>query len=449
MIDSGVRNEAAEGEHNSSMSVMAAYTGSLDAVCYQEQDYWMDFGVYYTTNDPNVQFRWLEYNVQTQQWKVIQNWSSSNWVSWKTNYGDYWLQCEMKTSDGQVRYKTVTHKYYAGRTRIKEVCIEPTAEGDGTYRLGATSMLSSGVKFSVLIYDTNAKTWKTLVYRNSYSWTDWVPKTGSYWVRFEVYTPDGRMGEEKTFTRTTREPVRRALLLGETSTNQVPISDVNNMYSLNNQSSFYGTRFNVNTSFANKTKRQILDKIQSVFANTTENDVSYLYFTCHGGLGGTLYLTTSSTATFTPAELRTTIDKYIKGKVVIMIDSCYSGGAINKSVSDSAEHFAEDFIEEFYASKSGELAADRFQVLCASRKDETSLGGSVISLATRFWLRGAGWNYETKTACNLEADVDGDDKVTLKELYQYSYDKVKEHSNNRQHVVCSPANSEFVLYGRY
>ena len=218
---------------------------------------------------------------------------------------------------------------------------------------------------------------------------------------------------------------------------------------LNINSTYYGKPFYSSVKFANKTKAQIISKIQTTFADTVDSDVSYLYFTCHGGDGGKLYLEPNQ-LTFTPLELRNIIDTYIKGKVVIVIDSCHSGGSINKDSTDDLEEFASSFIQVFEdESKSGELQSDRFAVLCSSRNDEPSYGGSTVSVATKYWLEGAGWSVTSGSICSLFADSNGDNKVSLDELYQYSYDKVVKYMDNQQHTVCSPEGSEIVLFGRY
>lgn len=387
--------------------------------------------------------------MSSQTWRLIQNWSSSNWVSWKTSYGDYWLQCEMKTSDNQVKTKTITYSYVAGKTKLTGTNISKKDGGDGTYLLGCVSENTNNVKYSILIYDLATTTWRALVYQNTIQWIDWAPETGDYWVQFEVYTSDGRRGDIRKHAVSAYRPVRRALILGETSTAQVPIGDVDNIFLLNENSTFNGNHFISNTSFANKTKTQIINKIRTTFANTTDNDVSYLYFTCHGGAGGTLLLE-PHTQTFTPAELRSIIDQYIKGTVVIMIDSCHAGGNINKEEGSELDDFNNSFVQAFTdVSKTGELVANRFKVLCSSRKDEVSYGGSVISAATRFWTEGAGWDSINASTCEMLADTNNDGKVTLKELYNYSYDETISYSGDRQHIVCSPENDVFVIYGRY
>lgn len=421
----------------------ASATNEISAIMYNLQSDYIDVGALYTTNDPNPQFRWLEYNLNTKTWRVFDNWRSGNWASWKTSVGDYWLQCEMKTSDGQVAIKTTEFHYTAGNLKITDIYAGATEANDTTMLFGMTSNLSN-VKYSFKIYNVATGKWSALTYLDTKQWIEWAAKTGSYWMQYELYTSDGRMADYKTHVFSSTEPVRRALVMGEVSTSAVPIGDVNNMDSLNKSSKYFGKKFYSSEKFVNKTKSQILNKIQTTFADTTDNDVSYLYFTCHGGDGGTLYLEPHK-MTFTPAELRDVIDTYIKGKVVIMIDSCHAGGSIQKSAD-----FAQAFIQAFEGTeKSGELENSRFAVLCSSRKDESSQGGATISLATKYWTKGAGWDYSSGSSASLLADRNGDNKVTLDELCVYSYVEVAEDTNEQQRILRSSNNGNMVIYGRY
>ena len=426
-----------------------SYTAEITGLTWVMRDTYIDVGAAYTTNDLNVQFRWLEYNLDTEQWRTIAGWNSGNWASWKSNVGDYWLHCEMRTSDGQVVTKTMSFHYTAGNLKITGTYAGFTEAYDTTVLLGMTGSLTSGVKYSFKIYNVDTGVWTSISDKKVNNWVTWGAKTGTYWTHFELYTDDGRLADTKTYAFGSTEPVRRALIMGETSTNQVPIGDVDNMNLLNINSTYYGKPFYSSVKFANKTKAQIISKIQTTFADTVDSDVSYLYFTCHGGDGGKLYLEPNQ-LTFTPLELRNIIDTYIKGKVVIVIDSCHSGGSINKDSTDDLEEFASSFIQVFEdESKSGELQSDRFAVLCSSRNDEPSYGGSTVSVATKYWLEGAGWSVTSGSICSLFADSNGDNKVSLDELYQYSYDKVVKYMDNQQHTVCSPEGSEIVLFGRY
>lgn len=247
---------------------------------------------------------------------------------------------------------------------------------------------------------------------------------------------------------------RRALVLGETSTIEVPIEDVNAMEKV-----FSNQNFSKVVRFPDKTKAEILAKMQELFKSSSESDVNYLYLTCHGGRDGRIYLG-SDGQTFSGWELASILKQY-KGKFVVMLDCCYSGKIIDVGESDkkvaskSEERFDEQaFLAGFstgdLASKNGEMLDSKFLVLCASWKGEKSYSlVGIGSLATRYWAMGTGWDSLQNRMISPMADTNTNGKITLEELYQYSYPLVLEaasSSNKEQHVSVYPKNSQFVLF---
>ena len=247
---------------------------------------------------------------------------------------------------------------------------------------------------------------------------------------------------------------RRALVLGETSTIEVPIEDVNAMEKV-----FSNQNFSEVVRFPDKTKAEIIAKMEELFKSSSESDVNYLYLTCHGGEDGTIAIGSDKTS-FSGWELASILKQY-KGKFVVMLDCCYSGKIIDvgksdeKAVSNSEERFDEQaFLAGFStgdpASKNGEMLDSKFLVLCASCMDEESYSlVGVGSLATRYWAMGTGWDSLQNRMISPMADTNTNGKITLEELYQYSYPLVLEaasSSNKEQHVSVYPENSQFVLF---
>jgi len=247
---------------------------------------------------------------------------------------------------------------------------------------------------------------------------------------------------------------RRALVLGETSTIEVPIEDVNAMEKV-----FSNQNFSEVVRFPDKTKAEIIAKMEELFKSSSESDVNYLYLTCHGGRDGRIYLG-SDGLTFSGWELASLLKQY-KGKFVVMVDCCYSGKIIDvgkpdkKLASKSEERFDEQaFLAGFstgnLASKNGEMLDSKFLVLCASWKGEKSYSlVGIGSLATRYWAMGTGWDSLQNRMIWPMADTNTNGKITLEELYQYSYPLVLEaasSSNKEQHVSVYPENSQFVLF---
>ena len=247
---------------------------------------------------------------------------------------------------------------------------------------------------------------------------------------------------------------RRALVLGETSTSAVPIEDVNAMEKV-----FSNQNFNEVVRFPDKTKAEIIAKMEELFKSSSESDVNYLYLTCHGGEDGTIAIGSDKTS-FSGWELASILKQY-KGKFVVMLDCCYSGTIIDvgkpdkKVASKSEERFDEQaFLAGFstgnLASKNGEMLDSKFLVLCASWKGEKSYSlVGIGSLATRYWAMGTGWDSLQNRMISPMADTNTNGKITLEELYQYSYPLVLEaasSSNKEQHVSVYPENSQFVLF---
>ena len=247
---------------------------------------------------------------------------------------------------------------------------------------------------------------------------------------------------------------RRALVLGETSTRAVPIEDVNTMEKV-----FSNQNFSKVVRFPDKTKSEIIAKMQELFKSSSESDVNYLYLTCHGGEDGTIAIGSDKTS-FSGWELASILKQY-KGKFVVMLDCCYSGTIIdvdkpNKKVASKSEKRFDDqaFLAGFstgdIASKNGEMLDSKFLVLCASCMGEESYSAvGVGSLATRYWAMGTGWDPLQNRMISPMADTNTNGKITLEELYQYSYPLVLEaasSSNKEQHVSVYPENSQFVLF---
>ena len=241
---------------------------------------------------------------------------------------------------------------------------------------------------------------------------------------------------------------RRALVLGETSTRAVPIADVNAMEKV-----FSNQNFSNVVRFPDKTKAEILAKMQELFESSSENDVNYLYFTCHGGKDGRIYIGSDNTA-FSGWELASILKQY-KGKFVVMLDCCHAGTIISKDSSSKSneESITEKFdMDEFVLGftntngneKAGEMIDSKFLVLCSSRSSEYSSGGS-LSLATKYWSLGSGWNPIQQSQGSLIADQNYNNRITLNELYTYSREQVLKQ-NDEQHIEVYPENSEFVLF---
>ena len=357
-----------------------------------------------------------------------------------------------------------------------------------TYSKSSGSWIKSGsrwwYKHSDGSYTTNGweKIGSTWYYFDSEGWmkTGWIKESGNWYylddsgaMKTGLQTIGGNeyylstsgamqtgwhnIGDDTYFFASSgaRQTInRRALVLGETSTRAVPIEDVNAM-----EKAFSNQNFSEVVRFPDKTKAEIIAKMEELFKSSSESDVNYLYLTCHGGEDGKIAIGSDKTS-FSGWELASLLKQY-KGKFVVMLDCCYSGKIINAGKSDekvaskSEERFDEQaFLAGFstgnLASKNGEMLDSKFLVLCASCMGEESYSAvGVGSLATRYWAMGTGWDPLQNRMISPMADTNTNGKITLEELYQYSYPLVLQAASQiheEQHVSVYPKNSQFVLF---
>lgn len=160
---------------------------------------------------------------------------------------------------------------------------------------------------------------------------------------------------------------RRALVLGETSTRAVPIEDVNAMEKV-----FSNQNFSKVVRFPDKTKSEIIAKMEELFKSSSESDVNYLYLTCHGGEDGTIAIGSDKTS-FSGWELASILKQY-KGKFVVMLDCCHAGTIISKDNTGEANEEAstkyfdlDEFVSGFSnmngGEKAGEMIDSKFSTL--------------------------------------------------------------------------------------
>ncbi len=266
----------------------------------------------------------------------------------------------------------------------------------------------------------------------------------------------------------------RALLIGEnayTSSNPLKgcVNDMNAMAGmLQGLSNSFTTKI-----LPNSTKKQIINGIHSAFAGATDKSVSLFYYSGHG-----LKHTSSSTnhgalvpideQYITFSELAKELSK-VKGRVIVILDSCFSGASINKAVGeaeidDMIESFTQDAIEAFSGyrieadeeevAKYGELANKKFIVITAASKTETSADGAYDGSGyrqgkfTASIIKGMGCKYPKGAySGSMPADSNGDKKVTLSEIFNYAYNNALKWGNAVQHAQYYGPSSE-VLFSR-
>lgn len=169
----------------------------------------------------------------------------------------------------------------------------------------------------------------------------------------------------------------------------------------------------------NQSEVAITQLIKSVFSKTDANDMSYVYINCHGSKGAISlgYNSQYSTSFSTLHGLFSNI----KGKRIILLDSCHSGSASSLNDTDS-------------------------YILCSAYADENAQGDSVFgNWATRYWVCGAGYDFIAGAEDDMEADTNKDNRVTLKELLDYTNRKLKAYSRSQTCVMYSSNPNEAIF----
>ena len=321
---------------------------------------------------------------------------------------------------------------------------------------------------------------------NSNYWWDWDGETSFYLCVYGSMDNSGysfrcrvsNLSGEK-YTKAAKLTVNpkiyyRALLIGESNYSSNPL---------------YGASYNVdamdgmlkglNNSFTttilkNASRSQILNGIDTAFSGASDYDVSLFYYSGHGGsssyrpeLGALCPISGSWIWMY---ELANKLSN-VKGRVIVILDSCHSGAAIGKGDGDSQamedmlDTYNQSVIDAFAgaaAEKYGELATSKFVVL-------TSAAAAEVGWAANGWgpdgsgypqffytaalIKGMGCTYPYgEYSGSMAADRNKDKLITLKEIYNYSYNQTltwnkQRHTDTLQHSQCY-GNASEVLFRR-
>ena len=192
--------------------------------------------------------------------------------------------------------------------------------------------------------------------------------------------------------------------------------------------------------------------INNTFAKADSNDVSLFYYSGHGADDGSLVSVDHQF--ISPSRLASWL-KQIPGRVVVVLDSCYSGAVIGKSEGAGPESFNEKMIQAFNeveleTCKGGSMSNSKFKVLTACSKNEYSWTmGYFSSKFTYYLVNGVGYDYNGSRKSRALADTNKNKKLTLQECYKYTRKNcLSGSSRTRQYVQCYPSNSDFKLFQR-
>ncbi len=353
----------------------------------------------------------------------------------------------------------ITLSFDNSKTNWSNVYAYVWVEGDSSVTpvvLAKTSVSGSTYTFKV------ASTYKNILFKNTDGTSNWDQQTADATVPsangyiFVTYSgsnkTDGYWEENQT-----SDVKRRALCIADSTETNGETAAVRGRHWRDTQAmaktfenfTFDGQSMETIGCYSDLTLAQIKEKVKTTFADTTDDDVSYIYLNCHGGITGSICIGTDGS--LSGKELRSLLDEYVKGEVIVVLYCCYAGNAIGEEVEDV--DIASEFLASFMdvSTESGELASKRFHVLCSSSKTETTWSYS-YGIATKYETEGLGWDEINEKVIDLNADANGDNMVTMAELYEYAYplvlDEVAKLGHN-QHMVVYPADDDFVVGGRY
>ena len=225
-------------------------------------------------------------------------------------------------------------------------------------------------------------------------------------------------------------------------------------------------------AYKDKDANDMKNAMNAHFSDTTENDICLFYYSGHGAQNGALcgvngtYLTTS--------QLASSLNQYTKGKVIVLLDSCFSGASINVSSTDSVHHviptpreFNDSVIKAFQdlnasvisgriQNKAGELCvADKFYVITACGKNQTSWDSSYPGYHAGYFtvhlLLGLGCHYPNATFdATMPGDVNDDWCLSLGEAFNYTTQAIYQDAGSGSDVQCTCAygDPDFILFRR-
>ena len=215
-----------------------------------------------------------------------------------------------------------------------------------------------------------------------------------------------------------------------------PKNNVASMCEVFSGSTVEGQKYDVAGPFSNLPKYSLLSAIDSHFADATDDDVSVIYICAHGG-----FIAETSTYAFhmdastyiTGDELMDHVER-IKGKVVIIMDSCYSGGLI----VDVGSRL--------------DAQGGRIAVMTASHEDTNSTWWNTknqwdaVDMFTFALLQGLGY-CESKELTGINrgwyadspaCDTNGDGIASVSETFNFA------RTWTREHIIARSSNSKLV-----
>ncbi|HPE68087.1 MAG TPA: caspase family protein [Thermotogota bacterium] len=299
---------------------------------------------------------------------------------------------------------------------------------------------------------------------NQYNATGLQSGKTYYWrVRAQDSLGSFRNGDIWSFSVTggVETGVHRALLLGVTDYSQTGSSnlnytddDANDMHTV---LSHLDGDYEVQKLIGTVTKPVVLQALANFAASSSAGDVLVFFYAGHGGYGsGESYMYLSDGQTLGVAELRLALDA-IAGERIVLIDACQSGaftdltptaGPAPLEARQHVQRFNQGVVETF---SSGARTSSGYYVMTGASINRFSYEDAALQngYMTFFTADGIGHvgllNPLAAFDYTYNADSNGDDRITLNELYQYVYPLVDDYSDGWQDVQVGPSGSNHVI----
>ena len=182
---------------------------------------------------------------------------------------------------------------------------------------------------------------------------------------------------------------------------------------------FGGSSGFISSIYTDVTAQQLFSTLDLCFGGAEAGDVSLIYISAHGGMqGGIAWIETKDGGRVTASELEKRL-RLIPGKVILLLDACYSG-----AFTGSASSFLYEFTGAFGQNS---FASDKYLVMVSCSLEEKSYRvtadssgeADVSTVFSRALCEGLGWDLINDRSTALKADANRDRCVTASELLEY------------------------------
>ena len=413
----------------------------------------------------NLTYQWYYRESSSSSWKAS-GYSSAKTATLsipaQTKYNGYQYRCRVKNSYGAIYTSAVT-------LTVKPITITTQPSSKTVYSGEAVSFTvkasGGGLKYQWYYRTSSSGSWTkstfTSATKATLSFTAQTKHNGYQYRCVVSNSYNSTTSSTATLTVNAPTTTYRALLIGEEAFNPICTrnrGDAEHMKTMlttvkGPQGTKYTSTLKIDLGYSG-----VQSAIQSTFANTKSSDVSIFFIATHGNSNGDgeLALTDGSFLDF--ATLANWLNSYVKGKVIVIIESCGSGSAIYANQAEAANAdkiFTEKLIEAFAKVDEAEMAnagvgamrQSKFYVLAASAHHQMSWGhegGDAGNYFTDWLIEGIG------SSGQMPADTNANNYVTLNELYNYiaQYDDYVISAGYTQQVQVYPTNSSYNLFKR-